>query len=59
MTYIYRWGDYLLSKSKAEIMRTQMGWTPDRKAFVVGDKEIDVNFIKFLRPEKKFKNLKE
>lgn len=43
MTYIYRWGDYLLSKSKAEIMRTQMGWTPDRKAFVVGDKEIDVN----------------
>ena len=41
MTYIYRWGDYLLSKSKAEIMRTQMGWTPDKNAFVVGNKEID------------------
>ena len=42
MTYIYRWGDYLLSKSKAEIMRTQMGWTPDKKAFVIGNKEIDL-----------------
>ena len=42
MTYIYKWGDYLLSKSKAEIMRTQMGWTPDKKAFVIGDKEIDL-----------------
>mgnify|MGYP003649392285 FL=1 len=42
MTYIYRWGDYLLSKSKAEIMRTQMGWTPDKDAFVIGNKEIDL-----------------
>jgi len=41
MTYIYKWGDYLLSKNKAEIMRTQMGWTPDKKAFVIGNKEID------------------
>ena len=41
MTYIYKWGDYLLSKSKAEIMRTQMGWTPDKTAFVIGNKEID------------------
>ena len=41
MTYIYAWGDYLISKNKAEIMRMQMGWTPDNKAFVIGEKEIN------------------
>jgi hypothetical protein len=29
-----------MAKQSAEIMRTQMGWTPDHDAFVVGDKEI-------------------
>tara|TARA_R110002012_G_scaffold3223_1_gene15027 strand:+ start:5119 stop:7944 length:2826 start_codon:yes stop_codon:yes gene_type:complete len=41
MTYIYAWGEYLISKNKAEIMRMQMGWTEDKKAFVVGEKEIN------------------
>ena len=43
MTYIYAWGEYLMSKNKAEIMRMQMGWTEDKKAFVIGEKEIDSN----------------
>lgn len=40
MTYLYTWGQYLLAKLPAEIMRTQMGWTPDYNAFVIGDLEI-------------------
>lgn len=40
MTYIYAWGEYLISKNKAEMMRNQMGWTEDNKAFVIGNKEI-------------------
>ena len=40
MTYLYSWGDYLITKNKAEIMRQQMGYTEDKKAFIVGDKEI-------------------
>ena len=40
MNYIINWGQYLMAKQSAEIMRTQMGWTPDHDAFVVGDKEI-------------------
>ena len=40
MTYIYAWGEYLIAKNKAEIMRNQLGWTPDYKAFVIGNKEI-------------------
>ena len=40
MTYLYAWGDYLITKSKAEIMRQQMGYTEDKKAFIVGDKEL-------------------
>jgi hypothetical protein len=41
MMYIYKWGDYLFSNSEAEIMRQQMGWTPDYKAFVVGNREMN------------------
>jgi hypothetical protein len=40
MNYIIKWGQYLRDRNKAEIMRTQMGWTPKRESFVIGDKEI-------------------
>jgi len=40
VSYIINWGKYLVAKQSAEIMRMQMGWTPDHDAFVVGDKEI-------------------
>ena len=39
MTYLYAWGDYLIAKNKAEVMRDQMGYTEDKKAFIIGDKE--------------------
>ena len=38
--YIIQWGSYLMDKHAAEIMRMQMGWTPNRESFVIGDKEI-------------------
>jgi hypothetical protein len=43
MNYIIKWGQYLRDRNKAEIMRTQMGWTPKRESFVIGDKEITRN----------------
>ncbi len=41
MEYVYKWGEYLINSTKADIMRMQMGWTPDRDAFVIGNKEVD------------------
>mgnify|MGYP006082628367 FL=1 len=41
MKYLVKWGEYLQAKGAADIMRTQMGWTPDYDAFVVGALEID------------------
>jgi hypothetical protein len=46
--YIIKWGQYMVEKIQADIMRMQMGWTEDRvdealwakKSFVVGNKEI-------------------
>ena len=38
--YIVKWGQYIESKQKADIMRMQMGWTEDKKSFVIGYKEI-------------------
>lgn len=39
-SYMIKWNAYLQSKMKAEIMRTQMGWTEERDAFVIGLSEI-------------------
>ena len=39
MTYIIKWGQYLMNKSAAEVMRMQMGWTPNRESFVIGATE--------------------
>ena len=40
MSYLVKWGEYLVHKKSAEIMRMQMGWTDDKEAFVVGNQEI-------------------
>ena len=40
MSYMVKWGEYLVHKKSAEIMRMQMGWTEDKDAFVVGNQEI-------------------
>jgi len=41
MKYLVKWGEYLQAKGAADIMRTQMGWTSDYSAFVIGALEID------------------
>jgi hypothetical protein len=40
MEYIYEWGQYLMARVKAHQLRTQMGFTPDKDAFVIGNKEV-------------------
>jgi hypothetical protein len=40
MKYIIKWGHYLTNKNAAEIMRMQMGWTPNQESFVVGESEL-------------------
>lgn len=37
--YILRWGQHLLDKDAAELMRMQMGWTEENDAFVIGYRE--------------------
>ena len=39
MGYIINWGQYLMNKGSAEVMRMQMGWTPNRESFVIGASE--------------------
>ncbi len=39
MQYIIKWGQYLMNKQSAEVMRMQMGWTPGRQSFVIGGTE--------------------
>jgi hypothetical protein len=44
MNYVIKWGQYLVNKSAAEIMRMQMGWTPNRESFVLGASEYTRDF---------------
>ena len=39
MEYFHRWVDHLIKNNDAEVVRGQMGWTMDKKAFVIGNKE--------------------
>ena len=39
-SYLAKWGQYMVNMYKADIMRSQMGWTEDKKGFVIGYKEI-------------------
>lgn len=41
--YILKWTDHMVSIEAAEQMRTQMGWTEDRKGFVIGHTEVREN----------------
>jgi hypothetical protein len=40
MNYMVKWGQYLVHKKSAEIMRMQMGWTEDKNSFVIGNSEV-------------------
>jgi hypothetical protein len=44
MNYIIKWGQYLMNKSAADVMRMQMGWTPNRESFVIGAIEYTRDF---------------
>jgi hypothetical protein len=44
MNYIIKWGQYLMNKSSAEVMRMQMGWTLNRESFVIGGIEYTRKF---------------
>ena len=39
MEYFHKWVEHLIANNDAEIVRGQMGWTADKKAFVIGNKE--------------------
>ena len=41
--YMTKWAHYLQSQDSAEQIRSQMGWTPDNDAFVIGTTEITRN----------------
>jgi hypothetical protein len=48
MNYIVKWGQFMVSNDKADMMRMQMGWTAERanetewqhKSFVIGNQEV-------------------
>lgn len=40
ISYVIKWSQYMINTAKADIMRMQMGWTEDKQAFVIGDKEV-------------------
>ena len=40
MNYVIKWGQYLESVERADVMRMQMGWTDDNNSFIVGTREI-------------------
>lgn len=39
MNYVIKWGEHLILKGSAEIMRDQMGWVDNNDGFVVGNRE--------------------
>jgi hypothetical protein len=50
MAYITRWVEELQATNEAEIARRQFGWLPDDSAFILGDKEIRADEIKYSPP---------
>jgi len=38
--YLIKWSEYLMNMSAAERMRMQMGWTEDKRGFVLGQQEL-------------------
>ena len=50
MAYITRWVEELQSTTEAELARKQFGWLPDDSGFILGDKEITADVVKYSPP---------
>ena len=50
MSYVTRWVEELQSSTEAEKARRQFGWLEDDGAFILGDKEIRADEIKYSPP---------
>jgi hypothetical protein len=50
MAYITRWVEELQASTEAELARKQFGWLPDDSGFILGDKEITADGIKYSPP---------
>lgn len=50
MAYITRWVEELQASTEAELARKQFGWLSDDSGFILGDKEIRADEIKYSPP---------
>jgi hypothetical protein len=50
MNYITDFAKALLERNEAETMRTQFGWCDDDRAFILGDREITGNGVRYSPP---------
>lgn len=50
MSYIARWAEQLQSTTKSEKARKQFGWLDDDSGFILGDKEVTVDDVKYSPP---------
>ena len=50
MSYVTKWVEELQASTEAEKARRQFGWLDDNSAFILGDKEIKANEIKYSPP---------
>ena len=50
MTYIARWAEHLQSASKSEKARRQFGWLDDDSGFILGEKEVTPEEVKYSPP---------
>jgi hypothetical protein len=50
MNYIAKWAEHLQSATKSEKARKQFGWLDDDSAFILGDKEITAEEVKYSPP---------
>jgi hypothetical protein len=50
MAYITRWVEELQSTTEAELARKQFGWLSDDSGFILGDKEITADGVKYSPP---------
>jgi len=50
MAYITRWVEELQSTTEAELARKQFGWLIDDSGFILGDKEITADGVKYSPP---------
>lgn len=43
MDYISKWAQHMINVDKAENVRSQMGWTEQKDAFVIGEREVSIS----------------